>query len=161
MKEMKKLFVLFIVIASISIGYGQDKGSDTPFNRCNTIKVIPKSDADSLMVQFAEFLQEEGYSIRRINEKKTNLRTAPFNMISHKQTNAIIHVMAPREDQNENYLFITAFSKQNEYGASEYKMKKSSDKFSLDGMLFKEVDFLANKFADTYNYTLVYLKNKH
>lgn len=155
---MKKLLVLMILFASVITVYSQE--SDAPFKKCNTIKVVPKSDADSLMVQFAEFLQEEGYSIRRINEKKTNLRTAPFNMISHKQTNAIIHVMAPRDD-DDNYLYITAFSKPDEYGASEYKMKKSSDKFSLNGLLFKEVDFLANKFADTYNYTLVYLKNKH
>jgi hypothetical protein len=155
---MKKLLVFLIVIASVVSVYGQE--SDTPFKKCNTIKVIPKGDADSLMVQFAEFLEQEGYSIRRINEKKTNLRTAPFNMISHKQTNAIIHVMAPRKDK-DSYLFITAFSKPDEYGKSDYKMKKSSDKFSLNGLLFKEVDFLANKFADNHNYTLVYLKNKH
>jgi hypothetical protein len=156
---MKKLLVFVIAIASILTVYGQEE-SDTPFKRCNTIKVIPKGDADSIMVQFAAFLEEEGYSIRRINEKKTNLRTAPFNMISHKQTNAIIHVMTPPKDK-DNFLTITAFSKPDEYGSSEYRMRKSSDKFSLNGLLFKEVDFLANKFADTYNYTLVYMKNKH
>lgn len=139
--------------------YGQE--SDVPFKKCNTIKIVPKGDADSLMVQFAAFLEEEGYSIRRINQKKTNLRTAPFNMISHKQTNAIIHVLAPRPEVDSKYLYITAFAKQDEYGASEYKMKKSSAKYTLGGMLFQEVNFLANKFADTYNYDLVYLKNKH
>ncbi len=81
-------------------------------------------------------------------------------MISHKQTNAIIHVMAPREDK-DNFLTVTAFAKQHEYGQSEYKMKKSSSSFTLGGLLFKEVNFLANKFADTYNYNLVYMKNKH
>jgi len=155
---MKKLLIFIVIIASAIVFYGQE--SDSPFKKCNTIKVIPKGDADSLMIHFAEFLEEEGYSIRRINQRKTNLRTAPFNMISHKQTNAIIHVLAPPKDK-DNYLFITAFGKQNEYGASEYKMKKSSAKYTLSGLLFQEVNFLANKFADTYNYNLVYLKNKH
>jgi len=155
---MKKLLVFVVIIASLTTIYAQE--SDTPFKKCNTIKIIPKGDADSLMVHFAEFLEDEGYSIRRINEKKTNLRTAPFNMISHKQTNAIIHVMAPRKTE-DNFLTVTAFAKQDEYGKSMYKMKKSSANFTLGGLLFKEVNFLANKFADTYNYTLVYMKNKH
>lgn len=155
---MKKLLVFVVIIASLTAVYGQE--SDVPFKKCNTIKIIPKGDADSMMVEFAKFLEEEGYSIRRINEKKTNLRTAPFNMISHKQTNAIIHVMAPRKAE-DNFLTVTAFAKQHEYGQSEYKMKKSSANFTLGGLLFKEVNFLANKFADTYNYNLVYLKNKH
>lgn len=155
---MKKLLVFVVIIASLSTVYAQE--SESPFKKCNTIKIVPQGDADSMMVQFAEFLQEEGYSIRRINEKKTNLRTAPFNMISHKQTNAIIHVMAPRES-DEEFLTVTAFAKQHEYGKSEYKMKKSSSSFTLGGLLFKEVNFLANKFADTYNYNLVYMKNKH
>lgn len=156
---MKKLLILFVLIALAIVFYGQE--SENPFKKCNTIKVIPQGEADSLMVQFAAFLEEEGYSIRRMNQKKTNLRTAPFNMISHKQTNAIIHVLAPDEREDENYLYITAFSKQDEYGASPYKMKKSSAKYTLGGLLFSEVNFLANKFADTYNYNLVYLKNKH
>lgn len=155
---MKKLLILLIVIASLTTVYGQE--SDVPFKKCNTIKIVPQSDADSLMAHFARFLEEEGYSIRRINEKHTNLRTAPFNMISHKQTNAVIHVMAPRKSE-QNFLTVTAFAKQHEYGKSEYKMKKSSANFTLGGLLFKEVDFLANKFADTYNYQLVYMKNKH
>lgn len=155
---MKKLLVLVIIIASLATVHAQE--SETPFRKCNTIKIIPKNDADSLMVHFAQFLEDEGYSIRRINQKKTNLRTAPFNMISHKQTNAIIHVLAPPK-QKDNYLYVTAFTKPNEYGKSEYKMKKSSSTFTLGGLLFKEVNFLANKFADTYNYDLVYMKNKH
>lgn len=155
---MKKLLVLFVIVASITAVYGQE--SEQPFKKCNTIKIVPQGDADSMMVEFAQFLEDEGYSIRRINEKKTNLRTAPFNMISHKQTNAIIHVMAPRENK-DNFLTVTAFAKQNEYGQSEYKMKKSSSSFTLGGLLFKEVNFLANKFADTYNYNLVYMKSKH
>ena len=113
------------------------------------------------MVQFADFLVEEGFNIRRINEKKTNLRTAPFNMISQVQTNAIIHVMAPRKETNQNYLYITAFAKPNEYGASEYKMKGSSPKYTIGGLLFQTVNVLASKFAGTYNCELVYLKNKH
>ena len=156
---MKRLLVFFVLIAFTTAFYGQE--SEDPFKKCNTIKVVPRGDADSLMVQFAAFLEEEGYSIRRMNQKKTNLRTAPFNMISHKQTNAIIHVLAPRKEEDDKYLYITAFSKQDEYGASEYKMKKSSAKYTLGGLLFSEVNFLANKFADTYNYNLVYLKNKH
>ena len=156
---MKKLFAIIFLVAFSTAFYGQE--SPEPFRKCNTIKIIPKGDADSLMVQFAKFLEEEGYTIRNINEKNTNLRTAPFNMISQTQTNAIIHALAPREEIEEDYLYVTAFSKQNEYGASEYKMKKSSANFTLGGMLFNEVDFLANKFADTFDYQLVYLKNKH
>lgn len=156
---MKKTLVLILLIAFTSVFYGQE--SEVPFRKCNTIKVVPHGESDSLMVQFAAFLEQEGYSIRRLNEKKTNLRTAPFNMISQLQTNAIIHVMAPRKETNKHYLYITAFAKPNEYGASEYKMKGSSPKYTIGGLLFQKVNYLANKFAGTYNCELIYLKNKH
>jgi len=156
---MKKVIALVCVIAFTSVLYGQE--SDVPFRRCNTIKVIPHGETGNMMMQFAEFLKNEGYNIRRINQQKTNLRTAPFNMISNVQTNAIIHVMAPRKETEENYLYITAFAKPNEYGKSEYKMKETSSKFTIGGLLFEKVNDLASRFAGTYNYQLVYLKNKH
>jgi len=156
---MKKVILLVFVIVITFVFYGQE--SDVPFRRCNTIKVIPHGETGNMMMQFAEFLKNEGYNIRRINQKKTNLRTAPFNMISNVQTNAIIHVMAPRKETEENYLYITAFAKPNEYGKSEYKMKETSSKFTIGGLLFEKVNDLASRFAGTYNYQLVYLKNKH
>lgn len=160
---MKRTLLLLILIAFTTSFYGQREGesSDAPFRKCNTIKVIPTGSIDDLMVQFADFLVAEGYLIRRMNEKKTNLRTAPFNMYSQVQTNAIIHVMAPRKETKKNYLYITAFAKPNEYGASEYKMKETSASYTIGGLLFEKVNYLACKFAGTYNHQLVYLKNKH
>lgn len=157
---MKKTLTIVLLLFISTNFFGQEE-SAAPFRKCNTIKVLPHGDTDNMMMKFAEFLEKEGYSIRRINEKKTNLRTAPFNMISHVQTNAIIHVMAPRKETKKNYLYITAFAKPNEYGASEYKMKETSAKYTIGGLLFEKVNELANKFAGTYNYELVYLKNKH
>ena len=161
---MKKSLLFILLIALTTTFYGQREGesSESPFRKCNTIKIIPHGgDMDNLMVQFADFLVAEGYLIRRINEKKTNLRTAPFNMYSQVQTNAIIHVMAPRKETKKNYLYVTAFAKPNEYGASEYKMKETSAKYTIGGLLFEKVNYLASKFAGTYNYELAYLKNKH
>lgn len=156
---MNKLLAVFLFFFLSAAFFGQE--SDAPFRKCNTIKIIPHGDTDNMMEQFADFLEHEGYNIRRINEQKTNLRTAPFNMISHVQTNAIIHVMAPRKETKKNYLYVTAFAKPNEYGKSEYKMKETSAKYTIGGLLFEKVNELANKFAGTYNYQLVYLKNKH
>lgn len=156
---MKKTLAIFLFFFITSAFYAQE--SDAPFRRCNTIKIIPHGATDNMMQQFADFLEKEGYNIRRMNEKKTNLRTAPFNMISHVQTNAIIHVMAPRKETKQNYLYVTAFAKPNEYGKSEYKMKETSSKYTIGGLLFEKVNELASKFAGAYNYQLVYLKNKH
>ena len=156
---MRKSLIIIFLIAFTTAFYGQE--SAAPFRKCNTIKVIPHAGTEGLMVQFADFLVSEGYDIRRMNEKETNLRTAPFNMISLVQTNAIIHVMAPRKETKKNYLYITAFAKPDEYGASEYKMKETSAKYTIGGLLFEKVNYLASKFAGTYNYNLVYLKNKH
>jgi hypothetical protein len=157
--KMNKLLAAFLLFFFTAVFYGQE--SDAPFRKCNTIKIVPHGDTDNMMQQFADFLEKEGFNIRRMNEQKTNLRTAPFNMISNVQTNAIIHVMAPRKETKQNYLYVTAFAKQHEYGKSEYKMKETSSKYTIGGLLFEKVNELASKFAGTYNYQLVYLKNKH
>ncbi len=134
--------------------------SDSPFKNCNTIQVMRHGPSDSLLIQFASFLKNEGYNVDRINKKKTNLRTTPFNLISQKLNNAIIHVMAPA-DSSKHMISITAFTKPGEYGASPYKMRNHNAKMTENGTLFNEVNFLAKKFADTYHCDVLYVKSKH
>jgi len=158
MKRILILTILFVGFAGLM--QAQTKKSDVPFKNCNTIQVLKQGYSDSLLVQFAHFLEKEGYKVSRMNKKNTNFRTTPFNLISQKLNNAIIHVLAPA-DTSKHLISITAFTKPGEYGASPYKMKNHNSKLTENGMLFNEVAFLAKKFADTYHCQVLYVKSKH
>ncbi len=157
---MKRILFLVAIVLMGAAGIQAQQKSEAPFRNCNTIQILKHGPSDSLLVQFARFLKQEGYGIDRINKKNTNLRTTPFNLISHKLNNAIIHVMAPA-DKSKHMIIVTAFTKPNEYGASPYKMRAHSARESENGMLFNEVDYLAKKFANTYRCDIVYVKSKH
>ncbi|NOX87123.1 MAG: hypothetical protein GXO86_14390 [Chlorobi bacterium] len=157
---MKRIMFLVTIVLLGTAGLFAQQKSEVPFRNCNTIQILKHGPSDSLLVQFARFLKEEGYGIDRINKKNTNLRTTPFNLISHKLNNAIIHVMAPA-DKSKHMIIVTAFTKPHEYGASPYKMRAHSSKMAENGTLFSEVDYLAKKFANTYRCDILYVKSKH
>ncbi len=158
--DMKRILLLvLIVLVGMSVGNAQQKG-EQPFRNCNTIQILKHGPSDSLLIQFARFLKDEGYNIDRINKKNTNLRTTPFNLISQKINNAIIHVMAP-SDKSKHMIIVTAFTIPHEYGASPYKMRAHSSKLTENGTLFSEVDYLAKKFANSYRCDILYVKSKH
>lgn len=89
-RKIAVIFIFFIVYCS---SLAQSKKYDSP-KKTNTIVLTKEGDANAILIDFAKYLQDSGYSIERIDKDllsiSTDFRTYKFDGIAVMKINAFV-----------------------------------------------------------------------